>query len=139
VLKGSKGVVLNGGNADFLVVSARTSGDETDRDGISLFLVPTDADGMTRTHYPTVDGHQAAEVELDDVRVPATHLLGEAGSAFDVIDAVTDDATPCSVRRSSRHHATHDPQDRRVLEKSRAVRGSRSAASRPCSTAWWTC
>ncbi len=93
VLNGSKGVVLNGGNADFLVVSARTSGDETDRDGISLFLVPTDAKGVTRTHYPTVDGHQAAEVELDDVRVPAANLLGDAGSAFAVIDAVTDDAT----------------------------------------------
>ena len=92
VLSGRKGVVLNGGNADVLVVSARTAGSATDRDGISLFVVPAEAAGVTRERYPTVDGQQAAEITLEDVRVPAANLLGESGAAFDVIDAVTDDA-----------------------------------------------
>ncbi len=93
VLDGDKGVVLNGGNADFLLVSARTSGELDDREGISLFVLATDADGVARERYPTVDGHQAAEISLSNVRVPAGNLLGDAGMAYDVIDAVTDDAT----------------------------------------------
>ena len=93
VLNGHKAVVMNGGNADLLVVSARTSGGTNDVDGISLFVVPADADGVSREAYPTVDGQRAAEVALTDVRIPAANLLGEAGTALPVLEAVTDDAT----------------------------------------------
>jgi len=93
VLSGSKGVALNGGSADFLVVSARTAGATTDTDGISLFLVPADAAGLSRRAYPTVDGHQAAEIDLEDVRVPAANRLGPDGQAFETIVAVTNEAT----------------------------------------------
>lgn len=93
VISGTKGVVLNGGSADFLVVSARTAGDTTAPDGISLFIVPADAAGVSRRAYPTVDGHQAAEIELDGVRVPAANRLGDAGKAYPAIEAVVGDAT----------------------------------------------
>lgn len=93
VLSGHKAVVLNGGAADFLVVSARTSGEQGDRDGISLFIVPADAAGVSREAYPTVDGLQAAEIALEDVRIPAANLLGKPGDAFAVIDAVMQQAT----------------------------------------------
>jgi len=93
VLSGSKGVTLNGGNADFLVVSARTSGATTDPEGISLFVVPADAAGLSRRAYPTVDGHQAAEIDLEDVRVPAANRLGPDGQALETIVAVTNEAT----------------------------------------------
>ncbi len=93
VLSGHKAVVLNGGAADFLVVSARSAGEQNDSDGISLFVVPADAEGVSRDAYPTVDGMQAAEIILKDVRVPAVNLLGEAGQAFESIDAVTLEAT----------------------------------------------
>ncbi len=93
VITGHKAVVLNGGNADMLVVSARASGNTTDPEGISLFVVPADADGVSREAYPTVDGQQAAEIAFDKVRVPSASLLGEPGRALPVLDAVTDAAT----------------------------------------------
>ena len=93
VLNGAKGVVLNGGNADLLLIPARTSGDQSDADGITLFGVAADADGVTRNSYPTVDGHQAAEIELNDVRVPANAVLGEVGAGFDALRDVIDEGT----------------------------------------------
>ena len=93
VLSGSKGVTLNGGSADFLVVSARTAGATTDAEGISLFVVPADAAGLSRRPYPTVDGHQAAEIDLEDVRVPAANRLGPDGESLETIVAVTNEAT----------------------------------------------
>ncbi len=90
LLSGHKAVVLNGPAADFLIVSARTSGQPRDADGISLFVVEADADGLRRRDYPTVDGFRASEVYLEDVRVPAGALLGTPGAALTVIEEVID-------------------------------------------------
>ena len=93
LLNGRKGVVLNGGNADLLIIPARTSGDQRDADGITLFAVPTDLDGLSRQRYATVDGHQAAEVEVRNVRVGAEAIIGKVGKGFAALDATIDDAT----------------------------------------------
>ena len=93
LINGRKGVVLNGGNAGLLIIPARTSGSNTDRDGITLFAVGGLADGVSRDSYPTVDGHQAAEVVLQDVRVESNAMLGEIDKAYAVLDAVVDEAT----------------------------------------------
>ena len=69
VLNGTKSVVQNAATADHIVVSARTSGGQVDRNGISLFLVDAKADGVERDNYPTVDGLRASEVKLTNVRV----------------------------------------------------------------------
>ncbi|MCO6188321.1 acyl-CoA dehydrogenase family protein [Rhizobium sp. L1K21] len=88
VLNGAKAVVLNGGNADTLIVSARTSGKTWDEDGISLFLVPKGTAGVSVRSYPSIDGLHAAEVTLDKVELPADALLGEAGKAYPAIEKV---------------------------------------------------
>lgn len=93
VISGRKGVVLNGGNAGLLIIPARTSGGSTDLDGISLFAVGGHADGVSRRSYPTVDGHQAAEIEMQDVRVESSAMLGATGDGYAVLDAVLDEAT----------------------------------------------
>lgn len=93
VLEGQKALVLNGGAAALLIVPARTGGERTDRAGITLFAVPSDAPGVVRRPYPTVDGHRAAEVRLEGVGVPADAVLGEVGSGGDVLLSVLDDAT----------------------------------------------
>jgi len=93
ILSGSKGVVLNGGNAELLVVPARTGGEQSARDGISLFGVEADADGIHVRRYPTVDGHQAAEIRFDNVRVAGDALIGDRGRGFPALDAAADDAT----------------------------------------------
>ncbi len=83
VLNGRKAVVVNAEAAGFLIVSARESGGYFDLDGISLFLVPGCAPGMTLTGYPMMAGGRAAEVMLDDVRLPESARLGPAGGAFE--------------------------------------------------------
>ena len=93
VLDGTKGVVLGAACADHIIVSARSSGDARDRDGIGLFLVAPDSPGLTVHPYPTVDGLRAAEVVLDSVRVGTDAVLGEAGGAWPIIDVVADQAT----------------------------------------------
>jgi len=93
VINGRKGVVLNGGNAGLLIIPARTSGASTDRSGITLFAVGGMAGGVSRKGYPTVDGHQAAEIVMQDVRVESNAILGEIDKAYEVIDAVVDEAT----------------------------------------------
>jgi alkylation response protein AidB-like acyl-CoA dehydrogenase len=93
VLNGTKGVVPNGGNADLLIVPARTSGEQTSAGGITLFAVPGDAKGLSRNAYATVDGHQAAEITLDKVKVDGNAVLGEVDNGFETLDVVIDDAT----------------------------------------------
>ena len=93
VLNGRKGLVLNGGTADLLLVPARTSGDVSDEHGITLFAVAADSDGLSRNAYATVDGLRAAEITLDDVRVPGDAVLGQVNEGFAVLDATMDDAT----------------------------------------------
>jgi pimeloyl-CoA dehydrogenase small subunit len=88
VLEGAKSLVLNGDAADKLVVSARLSGGQRDRDGVVLFLVDAAADGVMRRGYPTVDGLRAAEVTLSRVRVAADAVIGEPGDAFTLIERV---------------------------------------------------
>ena len=87
VLNGAKSVVLHGGSADRLIVSARTGGGETDRDGISVFLADAKAPGVTRQAYPTQDGCRAAEVTFKDV--PAT-LIGVEGEGLAVTERALD-------------------------------------------------
>ena len=87
ILNGQKAVVINAEAADHLVVSARESGDLDAEDGISLFLVPADAKGLTVQGYALLAGGRAAEVMLDEVRLPASTRLGNAGAAFAAIEA----------------------------------------------------
>lgn len=89
VISGRKSVVINAENADMLIVSARESGDQYDADGISLFLVPKDAKGLTLQGYALLAGGRAAEVTFDDVRVPASARLGAAGKAAAAIETRT--------------------------------------------------
>ena len=87
VLNGHKAVVVNAEAADYLVVSARESGAVDDEAGISLFLVPSDAKGLTIQGYALLAGGRAAEVMLDNVQLTAADRLGEAGNAFAAIEA----------------------------------------------------
>ncbi|GAA6202679.1 acyl-CoA dehydrogenase family protein [Aquicoccus sp. SU-CL01552] len=87
VLNGRKAVVINAEAAGQLIVSARESGAVDDEGGISLFLVPADSAGMALRGYPMLAGGRAAEVTLDNVRLPTSARLGAAGEAFPAIAA----------------------------------------------------
>jgi len=90
VLSGRKTVVQHGGSADALIVSARTSGDVYDRDGISLFVVDAAAQGVKRRDYPTQDGQRAAEIVLENVSVGEGARVGADGKALPAIERAVD-------------------------------------------------
>jgi alkylation response protein AidB-like acyl-CoA dehydrogenase len=90
VINGTKVVVIHGGQADQLIVSARSSGAQRDTGGISLFLVPANAAGVNRRDYRTIDGQRAADIRFENVQVPASALLGAAGEGWEILDAAAD-------------------------------------------------
>ena len=93
VLDGEKCMVLHGGTADLLVVSARTDGGERDERGISLFLVERNAPGVAVTEYRTLDNLRVADIKLSNVQVARDALIGADGHGFAVIEDVIDYAT----------------------------------------------
>ncbi|NNL54618.1 MAG: pimeloyl-CoA dehydrogenase small subunit [Woeseia sp.] len=92
-VNGQKGLVLNGGNADVLIVPARTAGKQTDTAGITLFAIDAKTAGVSCNSYKTVDAMSAAEVVLENVLVDADSVLGEANEGFKVLESVLRDAT----------------------------------------------
>ena len=91
-LNGEKVVVFNGEHADQLVVLARTSGEQFDRDGLSLFLVDADAAGVSKVAYPMMDAQRVANITFDNVQLSSDALLGTEGGAMDVVDQVVREA-----------------------------------------------
>jgi len=89
-LSGKKTFVLDGHVADKLIVVARTSGEDQDRDGLSLFLVDRDAKGVNVTRTKMADSRNAAIVELQKVEVSPGALIGTADKGADVLDQALD-------------------------------------------------
>ncbi len=85
ILNGSKSVVLNGSNAEVLIIPAENN-------GISLFAVSSDSDGIRRQNYRTVDGSRAADIHFENVRISSDALLGTAGDGLATLQAVIDEA-----------------------------------------------
>jgi pimeloyl-CoA dehydrogenase small subunit len=92
VIDGEKFVVLNGENADMLVVTARTKGERRDRSGVGVFLVPANAKGVTKKSYPTQDGLHAADITFTGVEVGADAAIGNPEDGLALIERVVDDA-----------------------------------------------
>ena len=92
VIDGEKFVVLNGENADTLIVTARTTGGRRDKAGIGAFLVPANAKGIAKKGYPTQDGLHAADISLTGVEVGADAAIGDPENALSLIERVVDEA-----------------------------------------------
>ncbi len=90
VLSGHKSVVFHAQSADRLIVAARTGGAQRDRDGISLFLVPADAAGISRRDYRTTDRRRASDLTFYGVRLPAEALIGPAGGGLPLLEQAVD-------------------------------------------------
>jgi alkylation response protein AidB-like acyl-CoA dehydrogenase len=85
-LAGAKSVVIGGGAADTLLVSARIQGG----DGLSVFAIPRTADGVRVREYPTIDARGAADVTFEDARVKVDGLIGVEGAAQAPLDDAHD-------------------------------------------------
>ncbi len=86
IINGSKMFITNGTVCDIMVVLAITNPEAKRRhDRFSMFIVPADSPGITRTKIKGKLGIRAsdtAEIVFEDVRVPATNLLGTEGRGF---------------------------------------------------------
>ena len=91
-LSGKKVFVLEGMAANVFVVSARTSGKPGDKDGVTLFLVPSDAKGVTRAQLKLADSRGAANVAFENVEVGADAVLGTADKGGELLEKVLDRA-----------------------------------------------
>ncbi len=93
VLSGHKSVVYAAPGATHLLVSARTGGSGSERDGISLFLIDAKTSGVVRRDYPTVDGFHASEIYFENAAIPGDALLGGEGAGLPIIEKIVDEAT----------------------------------------------
>lgn len=91
-LNGHKAVVLGAPFATHLIVTARTSGGQRDAKGVSVFIVPKGAKGVTTRDYPTVDGLRASEVYFENVSIGADALIGAADNGLALTEKVVDNA-----------------------------------------------
>ncbi|MDI3567580.1 pimeloyl-CoA dehydrogenase small subunit [Bradyrhizobium sp. Arg816] len=92
IIDGEKFVVVNGANADVLIVTVRTKGAQRDQTGLGVFLVPSTADGISKKSYPTQDGLHAADVTFKGVEVGDEAVIGDPEDALPLIERVVDDA-----------------------------------------------
>ncbi len=93
LLNGEKAQVLDGYGADAIIVSARTSGEDGETEGITLFLIPAGTPGMTVTRQWRLDSRNVALVQLKDVEVPESNIVGQVGKGGQLLSRVIDQAT----------------------------------------------
>ena len=87
-LNGAKAMVVDGHVADVMIVVARTSGDEGDADGLSLFLVDPKTAGVSTERTIMVDSRNAARIDLENVEVSGDALLGTVDGGMEVLNGV---------------------------------------------------
>jgi len=83
-INGRKTAVADGHVADWLIVNARTES------GVSLFLVPADAAGVSVERRHVLDAHLAASIVFSGVEVDEQALLGPSGEGLAILDQVLD-------------------------------------------------
>ena len=85
-LSGAKQFVTHGHVADLILVAARTSGSQTDSDGVTLFAVPRDTSGVNATPERLADASIAARVTFDNVQLDADAVIGDVDGGRSVLN-----------------------------------------------------
>ena len=87
-LSGQKDFVIHGASADMMIVAARTAGNDGDADGITLFAVPKDADGMSHDAVRLVDSSMATHTKFDGVELDGDAVIGEVDGGREILNAM---------------------------------------------------
>ena len=120
VLNGSKMFITNAGQAAWLTVFASTDKEAGHR-GLTAFVVPTDADGVTIEKHLDKMGQRATDtsaIAFQDVQVPASSRLGEEGEGFKIAMRTLDHTRPgtasgaVGVARAAFEHAVEYARER---------------------------
>jgi acyl-CoA dehydrogenase len=83
VINGTKRFISGAGEANLAQVMAATDPTKRSKGGITCFIVPLDSPGIRRTEsWPTIAGESLWEISFEDVRVPATNIIGGVGEGF---------------------------------------------------------
>jgi alkylation response protein AidB-like acyl-CoA dehydrogenase len=89
-LNGTKLAVIDGSSADAFIVSTRTRRGEDPCEGVSLFLVPADAEGLSTEITKLLDNHRSCDLRLNDVLVSRDQLLGSLHGGCDILRPTLD-------------------------------------------------
>ena len=86
VINGTKHYISWAGDADFLILFARTKSktDDINDHGITTFLVPADDPGISMRSMPVIRPEYPFEVTISDVRVPEENVLGDVGEGLSI-------------------------------------------------------
>jgi acyl-CoA dehydrogenase len=91
-ISGGKCMVLGGEIANSFLVTARLSGATRDREGIAIFVVARDAQGLAVMPYRTIDGRQAVDLRFDGVRLERDALIGDPAKVLPAVEEALDHA-----------------------------------------------
>jgi acyl-CoA dehydrogenase len=120
VINGSKMFISNAGHAAWMVVFASTDKSKGHR-GLSAFVVPADADGVTVERHLDKMGQRATDTSalaFQDVKVPAANRLGEEGEGFKIAMRTLDHTRPgtaigaVGVARAAYEHSVEYSRER---------------------------
>jgi alkylation response protein AidB-like acyl-CoA dehydrogenase len=89
-LKGHKQAVIDGHVADAFIISARSRLGDNPDEGVSLFLVPKDAAGLSIETTTLLDNHRSCSVQLDNVVVNRDSLMGPLHGGYEILQRVLD-------------------------------------------------
>ena len=93
VINGFKSVVFGASMATHVIISARTSGDQRSKSGITLFMVDIKSEGITLQNYPTIDEYRASEIVIENLKVSKDNILGSIDSSYEAIEEQIDLST----------------------------------------------
>ena len=85
VINGAKRFITAAGESDYAQLMAATDPEKGSKGGITVFMVDLKSPGVTVTEsWPNITGESLWEIALDNVRVPATNIIGELGQGFEL-------------------------------------------------------
>ncbi len=89
-LNGKKIAVLHASCAEKLFVTARTASDDRNTQGVTIFIIDSNQEGVDRTDYRTIDGRPASNIEFRNVRAPASAIVGDLDNGVPTVTSAID-------------------------------------------------
>jgi len=86
IINGTKLFVPDAHAADYILTPARSSDEEDEKQGITVFIVPAKSRGVTRTQLKTISGAKLFEVVFNNVWVSREDILGIPGKGWSIME-----------------------------------------------------